>query len=336
VNPKLNLKWYIGRYAKEPLGLWRSPMAKPSGTEAESKTEAAAGEPEVFHTLRRRLKDLTTSFEELQRYIETLEDRLAVFEAGESSTIQPGETSLLAPLLDATKMALKLVQANDAEFVSSMVPVLEEYYPEHVQPLRDLEARLDVKLSADIEERSLQIVGQNRKILLLTADLIPTLIDDIQNKTSQVKSTSQRLDAVEKNLTEAVGELEKRKREIRELVDKNHRTRSILEQVVTEYKDFRKESQELAQRYQRLAKVATSSEALKLADEDYRRTEFLIGLVEKWRESNAQLIGEDQRDLAIGKLDHETVLEALEEIIRISVPKPQKERRDIAKRLSSA
>jgi methyl-accepting chemotaxis protein len=301
-------------------------MARPSGTEADSRAEAAAGEPEVFLTLRRRLRDLTSSFEELQRYIDALEGRLADFESGESSTIQSGETSLLAPLLDATKMALKLVQANDAEFVSGVVPVLEEFFPEQAQPLRDLQDRLDVKLSADIEERSLQIVGQNRKILLSVADLIPALIDDIQNKTTQVKNTSQRLETVEKSLAEAAGELEKRKREIRELVDKNHRTRGILEQVVTEYRDFRTESQELAQRYQRLAKVATSAEALKLADEDHQRTEFLIGLVESWRESNARLLGEDNRGLITGRLDRDSVLDALEEIIKTSVLKARKER----------
>ncbi|MHA2272244.1 MAG: hypothetical protein ACXACI_10300 [Candidatus Hodarchaeales archaeon] len=91
------------------------------------------------------------------------------------------QESLLGPLLDATKMSLKLIQANSLELLSSLQNLIPADSDLH-ERLRDLEQKLHIKLNQDIENRAIEMVRANREFANLVTEVVMNYVEDFKSR----------------------------------------------------------------------------------------------------------------------------------------------------------
>ncbi|MFX0116252.1 MAG: hypothetical protein ACFFB3_17010 [Candidatus Hodarchaeota archaeon] len=102
------------------------------------------------------------------------------------------QESLLGPLLDATKMSLKLIQANSLELLSS----LQSLVPDHSdlqERFQDLEQRFHITLNRDIETRAIDMVKANREFANLVVAVVMRYSEDLKTKDLRELQERQRI-----------------------------------------------------------------------------------------------------------------------------------------------
>ncbi|MFQ5977230.1 MAG: hypothetical protein ACE5OZ_03735 [Candidatus Heimdallarchaeota archaeon] len=106
-------------------------------------------------------------------------------EHGSSQRISPHiirqEENLLGPILDATKMSLKLIQANSLELLTSIQGLIPQNSSLEKR-LTALEKKLHVKLNFDIENRAIEMVRANREFAMLVNDILMQYSDNLKSR----------------------------------------------------------------------------------------------------------------------------------------------------------
>ncbi|MFX0116253.1 MAG: hypothetical protein ACFFB3_17015 [Candidatus Hodarchaeota archaeon] len=137
------------------------------------------------------------------------------------------EESLLGPILDATKMSLKLIQANSLELLTSMQSLLPAD-SDFQKQLHKLEQRFHIKLNYDIENRAIEMVRANREFITLVTDVLKQYSEDLKFK--ELRELQQRQEI----LREKKEEHSRLQDEMRETIAKLEKERSsIKENLVT-------------------------------------------------------------------------------------------------------
>ncbi|MFQ5977229.1 MAG: hypothetical protein ACE5OZ_03730 [Candidatus Heimdallarchaeota archaeon] len=91
------------------------------------------------------------------------------------------QESLLGPLLDATKMSLKLIQGNSLELLSSLQNLISKDSSLQ-ERFNSLEQKFHIKLNRDIENRAIEMVRANREFANLVAEVVQRYSEDLKSK----------------------------------------------------------------------------------------------------------------------------------------------------------
>lgn len=91
------------------------------------------------------------------------------------------QESLLGPLLDATKMSLKLIQSNSLELLSSLQNLVPADSDLH-ERFQQLEHKFHITLNQDIENRAIEMVRANREFANLVTEVVMNYVEDFKSR----------------------------------------------------------------------------------------------------------------------------------------------------------
>ena len=149
---------------------------------------------EASETIRNHLAKILKSIKEIEGRIELIEDdrdRLAEKNAvlvnlKRMEGRESRDEVLLGSLLEATKLSLKLIQANSMELVSSIERPMD-YHPDLREEMYNLMEKLNLPLNIDTENRAIRIVGTNRQLSHILADAIQRFSQILIEKDEKVQ-----------------------------------------------------------------------------------------------------------------------------------------------------
>ena len=220
------------------------------------------GEEKSTTTIKRRLAAISGDLEAIEESLALIEqDRAILAQSSErlaqSRIIEDVDGSreeiLLGPILDATKLSLKLIQANSLELATSVDHLIDNY-PDLRDQLEEISRQFNITLNTDIENRAISIVQVNRKFANLLADVLNRYSMDLEERNTRInelrdeirnvqRNTSDRLEATRSRMIEENATIRNR------LAEESTRA---LNRLATENTQLKNEYQKMRKEYNRL------------------------------------------------------------------------------------